>query len=199
MAHLVLGPLLRYVSETEATVWVETDAACEVEILGRREPTFRSRATTTRWSGSRASSRRVQRVRGRARRRAPLARPDSELPPSAIRTLGRDKALDICFGSCRVAAAARARPTTETKDQHEDGREFDALRVLAIGDGARASATSGPSCSSCSATRSTSTRARRRRANKIRDRRGTDDAARARRSSTSRSTPGSTRSPGASR
>ncbi len=37
---LVLGPLLRYVSETEATIWVETDAPCEVEILGRREPTF---------------------------------------------------------------------------------------------------------------------------------------------------------------
>ena len=38
--ELVLGPLLRYVSETEATVWVEADAPCEVEILGRREPTF---------------------------------------------------------------------------------------------------------------------------------------------------------------
>ena len=37
---LVLGPLLRYVGETEATVWVETDAPCEVEVLGRREPTF---------------------------------------------------------------------------------------------------------------------------------------------------------------
>jgi hypothetical protein len=40
MADLVLGPLLRYVGETEATVWVETDEPCEVEVLGRREPTF---------------------------------------------------------------------------------------------------------------------------------------------------------------
>ncbi len=40
MADLVLGPLLRYVGETEATVWVETDAPCEVEVLGHREPTF---------------------------------------------------------------------------------------------------------------------------------------------------------------
>ena len=40
MAKLVLGPLLRYVSDTEATVWVETSAPCEVEVLGRREPTF---------------------------------------------------------------------------------------------------------------------------------------------------------------
>ena len=35
MAGLVLGPLLRYVGRTEATIWVETDGPCEVEILGR--------------------------------------------------------------------------------------------------------------------------------------------------------------------
>ena len=33
MAGLILGPLLRYVGETEATVWVETDAPCTVEVL----------------------------------------------------------------------------------------------------------------------------------------------------------------------
>ncbi|HEY7143815.1 MAG TPA: hypothetical protein VH637_06160, partial [Streptosporangiaceae bacterium] len=37
---LVLGPLLRYAAETEATIWVETDRACEVEILGRQARTF---------------------------------------------------------------------------------------------------------------------------------------------------------------
>ena len=37
---LVLGPLLRYVGETEATIWVETDRACEVKILGRQARTF---------------------------------------------------------------------------------------------------------------------------------------------------------------
>ena len=40
MADLLLGPLLRYVSETEATVWVETTEPCEVRVLGRRERTF---------------------------------------------------------------------------------------------------------------------------------------------------------------
>src|SRR5918994_6514578 len=40
MPSLVLGPLLRYVGETEAVLWVETDSACEVEILGSRERTF---------------------------------------------------------------------------------------------------------------------------------------------------------------
>ena len=37
---LVLGPLLRYAGESEATVWLETDRACEVEVLGRRARTF---------------------------------------------------------------------------------------------------------------------------------------------------------------
>jgi hypothetical protein len=41
VSDLVLGPLLRYVSQTEATIFVETSEACEVEILGCREPTFR--------------------------------------------------------------------------------------------------------------------------------------------------------------
>ena len=40
MPDLVLGPLLRYAEETDATVWVETDAACEVEVLGCRSRTF---------------------------------------------------------------------------------------------------------------------------------------------------------------
>ena len=40
MPLLVLGPLLRYVGETEATVWVETDEACEVEVLGSKTQTF---------------------------------------------------------------------------------------------------------------------------------------------------------------
>ena len=41
MANLVLGPLLRYVSDREATIWVETDSSCEVEALGRSARTFR--------------------------------------------------------------------------------------------------------------------------------------------------------------
>ena len=41
MTDLILGPLLRHVGPTDATVWVETDAACEVEVLGCSSPTFR--------------------------------------------------------------------------------------------------------------------------------------------------------------
>ena len=35
MAGLVLGPMNRWASTDEATVWVETDAACEVAVSMR--------------------------------------------------------------------------------------------------------------------------------------------------------------------
>src|ERR1700751_1069817 len=38
--ELVLGPLLRYVGTTTATVWVETDAPAVVEVLGHQQTTF---------------------------------------------------------------------------------------------------------------------------------------------------------------
>ena len=40
MPALVLGPMLRYADDRVATVWVQTDAPCEVEILGTRERTW---------------------------------------------------------------------------------------------------------------------------------------------------------------
>jgi hypothetical protein len=43
MALLVLGPLLRYVGDTQASVWVETDGACEVDVLGHTARTFEVR------------------------------------------------------------------------------------------------------------------------------------------------------------
>ncbi|WP_132291786.1 alkaline phosphatase D family protein [Kribbella sp. VKM Ac-2568] len=39
-ADLKLGPLLRYVDQTRATVWVETTRPCQVEILGHRTSTW---------------------------------------------------------------------------------------------------------------------------------------------------------------
>src|SRR5690242_6608588 len=40
LPELVLGPLLRYAGTESATFWVETSAACEVEVLGHRARTF---------------------------------------------------------------------------------------------------------------------------------------------------------------
>ena len=40
MSTLELGPLLRHVGTTTATIWVETSEACTVEVLGASAPTF---------------------------------------------------------------------------------------------------------------------------------------------------------------
>ncbi|MBA3865009.1 MAG: alkaline phosphatase family protein [Solirubrobacterales bacterium] len=128
---LVLGPLLRYVGETAATVWVETDAPCEVEILGRREPTFtveEHHYALVRIEGLEPGSFNEYEVALDGERRWP--QPGSELPPSAIRTLGGGAPIDVCFGSCRVALP-HEEPYVHSKDRHEEGMEYDALRVLA--------------------------------------------------------------------
>jgi hypothetical protein len=131
MADLELGPLLRYVSETEATVWVETSEACEVEVLGRRERTFSV-------CGRHYALVRIEDLEPGGFYEYEVALdgehawppPDRDLPPSVIRTFEPGKPLDICFGSCRVAVPHRE-PYTLTKDEHDDGHELDALHVLA--------------------------------------------------------------------
>jgi hypothetical protein len=131
MNELLLGPLVRYVSETEATVWVETSGPCEVEILGHREPTFRvdgHHYALVCIEGLEPASRNEYEVKLDGEVHWP--QPGSELPPSAIRTVDPEKDLDICFGSCRVSYPHEA-PFTEPKDETEVGHEVDALWVLA--------------------------------------------------------------------
>jgi hypothetical protein len=131
MPNLVLGPLLRYVSDTEATVFVETDGACEVEILGSREPTFKVEGhhyALVRLDGLEPGGSYEYEVALDGGRRWP--QPGSELPPSTIRTLGGPGPLDIRFGSCRVAYPNEP-PWDKPKDEDERGHEVDALWVLA--------------------------------------------------------------------
>jgi hypothetical protein len=104
MPELVLGPLLRYVDATEATVWVETDAACEVEILGAAARTFHVAGhhyALVHVTGLEEDAVHPYEVRLDGERRWP--EPDYELPAPAIRTSGHHGRLKICFGSCRVA------------------------------------------------------------------------------------------------
>lgn len=131
MSELVLGPLLRYVSDTEATVFVETDSACDVEVLGRWEPTFRvedHHYALVRLEGLEPGTSYEYEVALDGERRWP--EPSSELPPSTIRTLDGSGELDLRFGSCRVAVPHEP-PHTLSKDESEDGFEVDALWVLA--------------------------------------------------------------------
>ncbi|HEX3173571.1 MAG TPA: alkaline phosphatase D family protein [Solirubrobacterales bacterium] len=131
MPQLVLGPLLRYVSTTEATVWVETSEPCEVEVSGRREVTFGvdgHHFALVRIEGLEPGSRHEYEVRLDGERRWPP--PEDRLPPSTIRTLTPAKAFDVCFGSCRVALP-HEEPYTLSKEDDERGRGLDALHVLA--------------------------------------------------------------------
>lgn len=103
MATLVLGPLLRHVGQRDAVVWVETDAPCEVAVLGARTRTFHVHGhhyalvvvdglepgTTTEYEVALDGER---------------VWPHAGEPPSRIRTLHAERPVTVVFGSCRAAA-----------------------------------------------------------------------------------------------
>jgi hypothetical protein len=129
---LVLGPLLRYVSEDEAVFWVETDAACEVEVLGSSERTFcvdGHHFALVLAGGLEPCTRYEYEVALDGERAWPLA--DSSFPPSSFRTYPKKTPLEIVFGSCRVTAPHYA-PFALKKEQDASGREVDSLRALAL-------------------------------------------------------------------
>jgi hypothetical protein len=126
---LLLGPLLRHVDETSATVWVETDAPCEVQgprlqhaDLHRRRPPLRPRrlrrprpGTTTPYA-----------VHLDGEQAWPLA--DDPYPAPTVRTRTGDGAepFRLVFGSCRVTRPHTA-PYTSTRGK--EGVGIDALHA----------------------------------------------------------------------
>jgi hypothetical protein len=131
MPSLVLGPLLRYVGETEAVLWVETDSACEVEILGTRERTFcvcGHHYALVCCGGLERGTWHEYEVLLDGERVWPQ---DDGFPPSAFHTYPKERPLKLMFGSCRVAAPHEL-PYTLKKDEDERGREIDALHTLSL-------------------------------------------------------------------
>jgi PhoD-like phosphatase len=128
--NLVLGPLLRYVGETDAVIWVETDAPCEVEVLGTRERTFQvcgHHYALVCCGDLRPGTWHEYEVRLDGERVWPAL---EGFPPSVFHTYPKDTPLEVVFGSCRVAAPHEA-PYSLSKDEDERGREIDSLRTLA--------------------------------------------------------------------
>ncbi|WP_375502580.1 alkaline phosphatase D family protein [uncultured Jatrophihabitans sp.] len=125
MTRLLIGPVLRHVGSTDATVWVETDEPCEVSILGSCEHT---------WTVGGHHFALVH-VQGLAPDEATpydvhldgeQAWPpfESSRPPSRIRTLPEDATeVRLAFGSCRYGRAA-----VKLADKHFDA---DALACYA--------------------------------------------------------------------
>ncbi len=131
MAELILGPVLRYVSDREATVWIEVDSSCEVEVLGTRTATFEVQGhhyALVLIGGLEPGEQYEYDVLLDGAVRWPEE--GSDLPPSVIHTIDPSGPIEIVFGSCRVALP-HTEPYTYSKDEHDEGREFDALHVLA--------------------------------------------------------------------
>ncbi|MEZ5264815.1 MAG: hypothetical protein R2755_24190 [Acidimicrobiales bacterium] len=133
MANLLLGPMLRHVAATTATVWVETDEPCEVCVLGHRARTF------TVWGhhyalvvieGLRPGETYPYDVTLDGDRCWPPVA--WELPPSIIRTLDPDaERATVLFGSCR-AAAPHTVPYVLRPEEAPEGRGVDTLRAFAL-------------------------------------------------------------------
>src|SRR5215203_2611279 len=106
--RLILGPLLRHVGTSDATVWVETDTPCEVEVRAgdspHRSPTFTVEGhyyALVVITGLEPGSTHDYEVRLDGERVWPDM--ESSLPPSVIRTIAPDGGLTLAFGSCRVS------------------------------------------------------------------------------------------------
>ncbi len=105
MASLLLGPVLRHVSPTTATVWVETDGPAEVDVLGHTARTFRVAGhhyalVVVRDLAPGSSTPYTVTIDGE------LAWPPAEhkFPQSRIRTPSDDVEVRIIAGSCRYAS-----------------------------------------------------------------------------------------------
>lgn len=130
MPDLVLGPLQRFADATTATVWVETDAACDVAVLGATARTFQVHGhhyALVGIDGLEPATTYDYKVALDGDQVWPPV--DYDLPHPVIRTRSTDGAR-IAFGSCRGAAPLEP-PWTLEKDQDERGLGPDALTAYA--------------------------------------------------------------------
>ncbi|QIN81295.1 alkaline phosphatase family protein [Rubrobacter tropicus] len=132
MPELVLGPVLRYAGPSEATVWVETDAACEVEVLGCSSPTFRvggHHYALVHVTGLQPGETYEYEVRLDGEPVWPET--GSPFPPSVVRAAREGEAVRLVFGSCRISAP-HEEPYTLDLSEDARGLGVDALYATAM-------------------------------------------------------------------
>jgi hypothetical protein len=136
LPDLVLGPLLRHVGPTDATVWVETDAACEVEVraggASHRSRTFRVgnyHYALVLVASLEPGTLLEYEVRLDGERVWPES--GSPFPPSVVHTRGDGERLKLVFGSCRISAPHEP-PYTLSHEEDERGLGVDALYATAM-------------------------------------------------------------------
>jgi hypothetical protein len=125
-ASLVLGPLLRYVGTTTATVWVETDAAATAEVLGHRASTFCVEGhhyALVQLEDLQPGTVHPYQLRLDGHRVWP---PADGRPDPVIRTREGERQTRLIFGSCRVGSPQRV-PYTHVPADHPEGLGVDAL------------------------------------------------------------------------
>jgi len=135
VTNLILGPLLRYTGERDATVWVETDGPCEVEVeaggSSHRARTFHVEGhyyALARVVGLEPGTSYEYSVVLNGEQRWPES--DTGFPPSFIRTIDPGSTFRLAFGSCRITLPQNP-PYTLKKDEDKRGRGADALYALA--------------------------------------------------------------------
>ncbi len=131
MTHLVLGPLLRHVSRSTATIWVETDEPCTVRVLDHESPTFTvcgHHYALVIVEGLVPGSTTPYEVHLDGQRCWPPA--GTAFPPSVIRALDGGPRR-ILFGSCR-ATAPHEPPWSLDGDADDRARGVDALYAHAL-------------------------------------------------------------------
>lgn len=130
MAELVLGPMLRYVDQTSATIFIETDRPCRVTVNAFETTTFTVGAhhyALVIAEGLEPGTTTEYQVHLDGVQCWPP--PDSPFPPSVIRTLGgADRAVKLLFGSCR-AAAPHHPPYSLSATESPQGLGVDSLRA----------------------------------------------------------------------
>src|SRR5918911_1424574 len=134
--ELVLGPLLRYVGPTDATVWLETSSPCEVQAsvgnFSYRTPTFRvgdHHYALVRITDLEPGSSYEYEVTLDDKKVWPEV--GSPFSPSLIRTLGDGEAVKLVFGSCRISAPHEP-PYSLSYERDKRGLGVDALYAMAM-------------------------------------------------------------------
>ncbi|HKR52409.1 MAG TPA: alkaline phosphatase D family protein [Pseudonocardiaceae bacterium] len=114
-ARLLLGPVLRHVGATTATVWVQADRPAEVEVLGCRASTFTVHGhhyALVEVGGLEPGSTTTYQVHLNGERVWP--RPGWPWLASRIRTRGGGAVVRVVFGSCRCAKPENPRSAAVT-------------------------------------------------------------------------------------
>ncbi|MDT0486847.1 alkaline phosphatase D family protein [Streptomyces doebereineriae] len=142
MAELRLGPLLRYVDGSSATVWVETSRPCAAEVrcsdgTGGAAPTFQIAGhyyALVPVDGLTPGTERSYEVFLDGTRVWPLPdAPFSGFPPSVIHTPAATDTVRVAFGSCRWAAP----PKGDKDPVGPDALDTLAARIAAEPEGER--------------------------------------------------------------